>query len=141
MTFEQRLAAIRARLEATPLDCVIAIHDGAHFIEKPDPVMVLTGFKALGPVAAVLDRAGAVSLVVTPSWDAERAREVCPGIKIIPADDVIAGLKTAIGLVRRPRIGRHRRAVVCPLRHRATSDRSRSAFRARRRHRVRTGAA
>jgi len=97
MTFEQRLAAIRARLEATPLDCVIAIHDGAHFIEKPDPIMVLTGFKALGPVAAVLDRAGAVSLVVTPSWDAERAREACPGIKIIPADDVIAGLKTALG--------------------------------------------
>ena len=97
MTFEQRLAAIRARLEATPLDCVIAIHDGAHFIEKPDPVMVLTGFKALGPVAAALDRAGAVSLVVTPSWDAERAREVCPGIKIIPTDDVIAGLKTALG--------------------------------------------
>src|SRR5580692_9282142 len=97
MTFEQRLAAIRARLEATPLDCVIAIHDGAHFIEKPDPVMVLTGFKALGPVAAVLDRAGAVSLVVTPSWDTERGREICPDIKIIPADDVIVGLKAALG--------------------------------------------
>ncbi len=97
MTFEQRLAAIRARLQATPLDCVIAVHDGAHFIEKPDPVMVITGFKALGPVAAVLDRAGAVSLVVTPSWDAERAHEVCPDIDIVPADDVIAGIETTIG--------------------------------------------
>jgi Xaa-Pro dipeptidase len=97
MTFAQRLAAIRARLEATPLDCVIAIHDGGHFIEKPDPVMVLTGFKALGPVAAVLDRAGAVSLVVTPSWDAERARDICPDIRIIPADDVITGLMVALG--------------------------------------------
>jgi Xaa-Pro dipeptidase len=97
MTFAQRLAAIRARLEATPLDCVIALHDGAHFIEKPDPVMVLTGFKALGPVAAMLDRAGAVTLVVTPSWDRERAAEACPGIKIVPADDVIGGLQRAIG--------------------------------------------
>jgi Xaa-Pro dipeptidase len=79
------------------LDCVIAIHDGAHFIEKPDPVMVLTGFKALGPVAAVLDRAGAVSLVVTPSWDAERASEACPGVEIVPADDVVSGLEAAIG--------------------------------------------
>ena len=43
--------------------------------------MVLTGFKALGPVAAMLDRAGAVSLVVTPSWDAERAGEICPGCR------------------------------------------------------------
>ena len=59
MTFEQRLAAIRAGLEAAKLDLVLALHDGAHFIEKPDPVMVLTGFKALGPVAAMLDRAGA----------------------------------------------------------------------------------
>ncbi len=84
MTFEQRLAAIRARLEATPLNCVIAMHDGAHFIEKPDPVMVLTGFKSLGPVAAALDRAGAVSLVVTPSWDAERACEVCPVSRSYP---------------------------------------------------------
>ncbi len=102
MTFEQRLAAIRARLEAAQLDCVIAVHDGAHFIEKPDPVMVLTGFKALGPVAAVLDRAGAVSLVVTPSFDAERAVDTCPGIKIVPAEDVIAGLEAALG----PAVGR-----------------------------------
>ena len=100
MTFEQRLAAIRARLEATQLDCVIAVHDGAHFIEKPDPVMLLTGFKALGPVAAVLDRAGAVSLVVTPSSDAERAVDIVPASRSCPADDVIAGLeshRSAIG--------------------------------------------
>ena len=34
------------------------VHDGAHFIEKPNPVMVLTGFKSLGPAAAVLRRDG-----------------------------------------------------------------------------------
>src|SRR5271168_1804784 len=97
MTFEQRLAEIRAGLQATALDCPVAVHDGAHFIEKPDPVKVLTGFKALGPVAALLDRSGMVSLVVTSSWDAERAREACPNIKIVPADDVIAGLEMALG--------------------------------------------
>jgi Xaa-Pro aminopeptidase len=97
MTFEQRLAAIRAGLEASPFDRLIAVHDGGHFIEKPDPVMVLTGFKALGPVAALLDRAGAVTLVVTPSWDAERAGETCPNVAIVAADDVVAGLERAIG--------------------------------------------
>ena len=35
MTFEQRLAEIRERLCATSLDHVVAVHDGAHFIEKP----------------------------------------------------------------------------------------------------------
>ena len=97
MTFEQRLAEIRDRLCATSLDRVLAVHDGAHFIEKPDPVKVLTGFKALGPAAAVLDRGGAVSLVVSPRWDAERARECCPDAKVIPADDVIDGIEAALG--------------------------------------------
>jgi len=97
MTFEQRLAEIRERLNGSSLDCVVAVHDGAHFIEKPDPVKVLTGFKALGPAAAVLDRGGAVSLVVTPRWDAERACETCPGVKVIPANDVVAGLESALG--------------------------------------------
>ncbi|MFZ3358196.1 MAG: M24 family metallopeptidase [Xanthobacteraceae bacterium] len=97
MTFEQRLAEIRNCLLTTALDCLVAVHDGAHFIEKPDPVKVLTGFKALGPVAALLDRSGAVSLVVTPQWDAERAREVCPNVRIVPADDVVAGLEVALG--------------------------------------------
>ncbi len=110
MTFEQRLAEVRARLLAATFDCVVAVHDGAHFIEKPDPVKVLTGFKALGPVAAVLDRAGAVSLVVTPSWDAERAREYCPDVQIIPVDDVITGLGVAIG----PSAG-HVKAVIAGL--------------------------
>jgi Xaa-Pro dipeptidase len=97
MTFEQRLAEIRDRLCATSLDRVVAVHDGAHFIEKADPVKVLTGFKALGPAAAMLDRGGAVSLVVTPSWDAERARECCPDAKVIPADDVIDGIEAVLG--------------------------------------------
>jgi Xaa-Pro dipeptidase len=97
MTFEQRLAAIREGLDGSSLDGIVAVHDGAHFIEKSDPVMVLTGFKALGPVAAVLERDGPVSLVVTPSWDAERARDYCAEAKIVPADDIIAGVEAATG--------------------------------------------
>jgi Xaa-Pro dipeptidase len=92
MTFAERLAKIRDRVHAAKLDLVIALHDGAHFIEKPDPVKVLTGFKALGPVAALLDRDGAVTLVVTPSWDAARAIEMCCGVDVIPAEDVVDGL-------------------------------------------------
>jgi Xaa-Pro dipeptidase len=97
MTFDERLAEIHARLAADKLDLVVALHDGAHFIEKPDPVMVLTGFKAMGPVAAGLDRDGAVTLVVTPAWDAERAEQTCPAAKIVAADDVVEGLRRALG--------------------------------------------
>jgi Xaa-Pro dipeptidase len=98
MTFEERLADIRGLLHVEKLDRIIALHDGAHFIEKPDPVKVLTGFKALGPSAAFLDRDGTVTLVMTPSWDAARAIETCPGAEIIAADDVIDGLRGMLGV-------------------------------------------
>jgi Xaa-Pro dipeptidase len=96
MTFEERLAEIRERVHAAKLDVVVALHDGAHFIEKPDPVKVLTGFKALGPVAALLDRDGAVTLVVTPKWDAARAVEMCPGVDVASAEDVIDGMRDVL---------------------------------------------
>ena len=105
MTFDERLAAIRAGLDASKLDLVLALHDGAHFIEKPDPVMVLTGFKAMGPVAALIDRAGAVTLVVTPAWDAERAAATCPGIAIVAADDVVDGIGAVLGVGTRSVVG------------------------------------
>jgi Xaa-Pro aminopeptidase len=105
MTFEERLAVIRTRLAEAKLDLVLALHDGAHFIEKPDPVLVLTGFKAMGPVATVLDQSGAVTLVVTPSWDAERAAEVCPGVAIVAADDVVDGIGAVLGAGGRRAIG------------------------------------
>ena len=40
MTFDDRLADILARMREAKLDAVVALHDGAHFIEKPNPVTV-----------------------------------------------------------------------------------------------------
>ena len=48
MTFEERLTAIRAGMIEQKLDLLVAIHDGAHFIETPNPVLVLSRFKSLG---------------------------------------------------------------------------------------------
>jgi len=78
MTFDERLAAIRANMAEQKLDLLVAIHDGAHFIETPNPVFVLSGFKSLGPAAVVLGRDGEMSLIVTPAWDADRAAECHP---------------------------------------------------------------
>jgi len=58
MTFDERLAAIRASMIEHKLDAIVAIHDGAHFIETPNPVLVLSGFKSLRPAAVVLPRSG-----------------------------------------------------------------------------------
>src|SRR5262249_26380292 len=89
MNFAERLADIRARMQEEKLDLLLAVHDGGHFIEKPNPVMVLSGFKSLGPAAALLHADGAIDLIVTPHWDAERAAEFCPDARVVGAEDVV----------------------------------------------------
>jgi Xaa-Pro dipeptidase len=96
LTFDERLQAICAGMAARDLDAIVALHDGAHFIETPNPVTVLSGFKSLGPAACLVDRAGGVTLIVAPAWDAERARALCPGVRVIDADDVVEGLHAAM---------------------------------------------
>lgn len=100
MTLRDRRRAISAGLDERSLDLLVAVHDGAHFIEVPNPVMMLTGFKSIGPSAAILDRNGAVTLVVTPAWEGERAAHACPGIRIVASDDVIDGLGTCMAPTR-----------------------------------------
>jgi Xaa-Pro aminopeptidase len=96
MTHEERLAAIRAGMH--DLDVIVAVHDGAHFIETPNPVFVLSRFKSLGPCAVVLPRDGKATLVVTPSWDAERAAQCCPDLEIRAGDDdVVDGIAGVLG--------------------------------------------
>jgi Xaa-Pro aminopeptidase len=76
---------------------LVALHDGAHFIEKPNPVTVLSGFKAIGASAALLYSDGACTLIVTPRWDAGRAAELCPKVRVVGTDDLVAALLTLFG--------------------------------------------
>jgi Xaa-Pro dipeptidase len=92
MNFQDRLANICARMQDEKLALLVALHDGAHFIEKPNPVMVLTGFKAIGAAATILHPDGARVLIVTPAWDAERAAEFCPQARVIGTDDLLEAL-------------------------------------------------
>jgi Xaa-Pro dipeptidase len=105
MTFEDRLADILARMRAAKLDVIVALHDGAHFIEKPNPVTVFSGFKSLGPAAAILRSDGATTLIVTPGWDAERATEACPKARVVGADDLIDATLAELGASARDTVG------------------------------------
>ena len=99
MNVDDRRIAICQRMAAERLDCVVGIHDGTHFIETHNPVMVLSSFKSLGPAAAVLDRVGALTLIVTPAWDAERARGGCPTARVVGADDIVEALGRELGSI------------------------------------------
>jgi Xaa-Pro dipeptidase len=96
MTFEERFKDILARMRDAKLDAVVALHDGAHFIEKPNPVTVIAGFKSLGPAAAVLRSDGSTTQIDTPACDAERATEQCPQARVVGADDIADALAAAL---------------------------------------------
>src|SRR5687767_696930 len=97
MNFQQRLADILARMREAKLEAIVAVHDGAHFIETPNPVSVLTGFKSIGPAAAILRNDGSATLIVAPAWDAERAGEACPYTRVIVgANDMAEALATEL---------------------------------------------
>ena len=97
MNFQERLSDICRRMRDDKLALLVAFHDGAHFIEKPNPVTVLSGFKSIGPAAALLFPDGACTLIVTPRWDAGRAAELCPQARVVGTDDLVAALPTFLG--------------------------------------------
>jgi Xaa-Pro aminopeptidase len=107
MDHAQCMAAICGAMRRDGLDLVVGIHDGSHFIETPNAVMVLAGFKSLGASAVIIDQAGETDLVVTPAWDAARAHTVAPGLRVTAADEVMGGLSAVLDRrgTRNARIG------------------------------------
>ena len=71
------------------VDLLLAFHDGAHFIEKPNAVMVLSGFKSIGPAVVVVPNEGKATLIVSPAWDLERAAECAPDFFHAGAEDIV----------------------------------------------------
>src|SRR5262245_8137100 len=79
-------------MEEESIDMLLGFHDGAHFLEKPNAVMVLSGFKSIGPAMVVLPRDDVATLIVRPAWDAERATEYWPAMRSIGTDDLLNAL-------------------------------------------------
>src|ERR1700756_4128116 len=105
MTFDERLKAIRANMAARNLDFIVAVHDGAHFIETPNPVTVISGFKSLGPAVCLLDRAGENRLIVTPPWDGARALADCREEIVASSDDLMRTVRNLLPKSERVTIG------------------------------------
>ncbi len=103
MDLEDRRAAVAAALREQDIDLLLGFHDSAHFIEKPNPVMMLAGFKSMGDTVLWLTKEGECRLIVSPEWDAERAAEQVPGA--LGSRDVIADLERHLQRLPAARIG------------------------------------
>lgn len=102
MEFSDQLNALRSEMEKQGLDLLLAFHDGAHFIEKPNAVMALSGFKAMGHALVIVPHRESATLIVTPRWDAERAAELVPAMQVSGADNIMDAFEAYLKQRRGP---------------------------------------
>ena len=93
MSLAHRIDACVRILEDRGLDLLIGFGGHIHNFLMCEPVLVLSGFRTIGPTAAILDRNGKVSLLVSPAWDAARAKRFCgERAEIEGTEDLVAAL-------------------------------------------------
>jgi Xaa-Pro aminopeptidase len=95
MTQNARLAQATQHLHDHARDGLIAFTNGLNNFLDANAVFTLSGVRAIGASAVVLDRDGRSTLIVTPAWDAERAAAVSATDRTIGADDLAAALAEA----------------------------------------------
>jgi Xaa-Pro aminopeptidase len=72
---QQRLAKVQSAMAARGIGGVIAYYSAQHNMLRLDPLLLLADYRALGPSALLIPKSGAPSLIVTPAWDLDRARD------------------------------------------------------------------
>jgi Xaa-Pro dipeptidase len=87
-SLERRRDAVREQMRAQDLDLVIAYGSGYHSFVAMNPAWYVSGFKQMGRHAAVfIPLEGEMTLIMTPPWDVERARERTVTIANVVATD------------------------------------------------------
>lgn len=100
MNLQQRRNKVIDAMKEQGVDLLLGFHDNGHFIEKPNPVMLLTHFKAVGDAVALLGVDGSLHLITSPAWEAERAAERVPGA--VATDDLIGELGRTLQKMKIP---------------------------------------
>jgi Xaa-Pro aminopeptidase len=75
---QQRLAKVRAAMAERGIGGVIAYYGAQHNMLRLDPILLLADYRTLGPTALLIPKSGEPSLIITPSWDLDRARDSVP---------------------------------------------------------------
>jgi Xaa-Pro dipeptidase len=106
---DDRLEATARYLADEALDALVAVNFGQNSFLESHAVFVLSGVRPIGESAVVVDRDGHSTLIVTPAWDAERAKELSRTSKTIGINDLAETLDT---LLRERRIDRQKCVTV-----------------------------
>ncbi|HVB89008.1 MAG TPA: M24 family metallopeptidase [Beijerinckiaceae bacterium] len=95
---KRRREALRERMREQGFDAIVAFGSGAHSFLASNFVWWLTGFKQMGPFAAlVLPAEGEPLLVITPQWDRARAAERSSmAVEAVAPDAFAAAFQSAV---------------------------------------------
>ncbi len=77
--FDARISAVRRAMQSHGIDVLIAASSGQHKLDRPDPVVYLTGYRSLAESLVVLTREGEMKLIVSPSLTMPKSPESWPG--------------------------------------------------------------
>lgn len=75
MNAGERVEAVLGEMAEAGLEAIIAVCGSVHAFQRPNAVFLLSGVRSLGDAFVVLRDGGHSTLVVSPAWDADRARE------------------------------------------------------------------
>lgn len=94
-----RLDQVRGLMRERDLGVLVAYYGGQHNMLRPDPIMVMTDYRVLGPSVLVIPRDGQIELTITPAWDLPRARDAvtAAGVRAASEIDLVAIMARAMG--------------------------------------------
>lgn len=96
MSEDRRVRKVMVAMDRAGLDALIALSGDVHAFQQPNAVMLLTGFRAIGISYVVLRRDGAMTLTVSPAWEADRAGTEARSSHTVGRDDICAALAADI---------------------------------------------
>jgi Xaa-Pro aminopeptidase len=102
MNADERVKAILTEMSDAGLTAIIAVCGGVHAFQRPNAVFLLSGVRSLGESFVVLSDRGDSTLVVSPAWDACRARERSKTTVTDGAADIREALAAAVGRIGLP---------------------------------------
>jgi Xaa-Pro dipeptidase len=92
MNRTERIERVLRRMAAERIDTLIALSNAKHHLARINLAAHLMGYRALGESALVLRADGTERLIVTPTYDAERAALRRPELPLSANDDLAAAL-------------------------------------------------
>jgi Xaa-Pro aminopeptidase len=89
-------------MQKAGLDALIVVCGDVHAFQRPNAVLLLSGFRSIGDSFAVLKGNGDSTVVVSPAWEAKRAEAHSRTTRTTATEDIRASLAEAVETLALP---------------------------------------